>query len=99
MSCMHMRMAIAYSLGCHSRMQAPTARLDLASLGSLTFEAPDEKRFPALRLSRHVLAAGGSASTALNAANEVAVQAFLDGRIGFLRIAVLVEATLDRSAH
>jgi len=80
-------------------MQAPTARLDLASLGALSFEAPDEERFPALRLARQVLAAGGGSSTVLNAANEIAVQAFLDGRIGFLGIAALVEATLGRSAH
>ncbi|HSB58380.1 MAG TPA: 1-deoxy-D-xylulose-5-phosphate reductoisomerase, partial [Methyloceanibacter sp.] len=82
MSCPDMRTPIAYSLAWPNRMQAPTARLDLASLGALSFEAPDEDRFPALRLARDVLAAGGSASTVLNAANEVAVQAFLDGRIG-----------------
>jgi 1-deoxy-D-xylulose-5-phosphate reductoisomerase len=99
MSCPDMRTPIAYSLAWPERMQTPTARLDLASLGALSFEAPDEDRFPALRLARHVLAAGGSASTVLNAANEVAVQAFLDGRIGFLGIAALVEATLGRSAH
>ena len=80
-------------------MQAPTARLDLASISTLTFEAPDETRFPALRLARDVLAAGGSASTVLNAANEIAVEAFLDGRIGFLAIGRLVESTLDRSAN
>ena len=99
MSCPDMRTPIAYSLAWPNRMQAPTARLDLASLGALSFEAPDEERFPALRLARQVLAAGGGSSTVLNAANEVAVQAFLDGRIGFLGIAALVEATLDRSAH
>jgi 1-deoxy-D-xylulose-5-phosphate reductoisomerase len=99
MSCPDMRTPIAYSLAWPNRMQAPTARLDLASLGALSFEAPDEERFPALRLARHVLAAGGGSSTVLNAANEVAVQAFLDGRIGFLGIAALVEATLGRSAH
>ena len=89
-----MRTPIAYSLAWPSRMQAPTARLDLASVGTLTFEAPDDRRFPALRLARDVLAAGGSASTVLNAANEVAVAAFLDRRLGFLAIAGLVEATL-----
>jgi 1-deoxy-D-xylulose-5-phosphate reductoisomerase len=99
MSCPDMRTPIAYSLAWPNRMQAPTARLDLASLGALSFEAPDDKRFPALRLARHVLAAGGGSSTVLNAANEVAVQAFLDGRIGFLGIAALVEATLGRSAQ
>jgi 1-deoxy-D-xylulose-5-phosphate reductoisomerase len=75
-------------------MHAPTKRLDLASLGALTFEAPDEERFPALRLARAALEEGGSAGTVLNAANEVAVEAYLAGRIGFLAIAALVEATL-----
>src|SRR5262245_52057552 len=98
MSCPDMRTPIAYSLAWPDRMPAPTARLDLAGLGALSFEAPDEHRFPALRLARQVLAAGGGSSTVLNAANEIAVQAFLDGRIGFLGIAALVEATLGRSA-
>jgi 1-deoxy-D-xylulose-5-phosphate reductoisomerase len=99
MSCPDMRTPIAYSLAWPDRMQAPTARLDLASIGALAFEAPDETRFPSLRFARDVLAAGGSASTVLNAANEIAVEAFLDGRLGFLAIGQLVEATLDRSAH
>jgi len=94
MSCPDMRTPIAYSLAWPERMHAPTKRLDLAELGTLTFEAPDEKRFPALRLAREVLAAGGSAGTVLNAANEIAVEAFLAGRIGFLAIAGLVETTL-----
>ncbi len=98
MSCPDMRTPIAYSLAWPERMHAPTKRLDLAELGTLTFEAPDEKRFPALRLAREVLAAGGSAGTVLNAANEVAVEAFLAGRIGFLAIAGLVEATLAANA-
>jgi 1-deoxy-D-xylulose-5-phosphate reductoisomerase len=66
----------------------------LAELGTLSFERPDTDRFPALRLAREVLAEGGSAGTVLNAANEVAVEAFLARRIGFLAIAALVEATL-----
>ncbi|MGB6388224.1 MAG: 1-deoxy-D-xylulose-5-phosphate reductoisomerase [Methyloceanibacter sp.] len=98
MSCPDMRTPIAYSLAWPNRMEAPTERLDLASIGDLSFEPPDEAQFPALRLVREVLAAGGSASTILNAANEVAVEAFLDGRIGFLAIADLVEATLDRAS-
>ena len=98
MSCPDMRTPIAYSLAWPERMHAPTKRLDLAELGTLTFEAPDEKRFPALRLAREVLAAGGSAGTVLNAANEIAVEAFLAGRIGFLAIAGLVEATLAANA-
>ncbi len=99
MSCPDMRTPIAYSLAWPSRMQAPTARLDLASIGTLSFEAPDETRFPALRLARQVLRAGGSATTVLNAANEVAVEAFLAGRLGFLAIADVVEATLDRASQ
>jgi 1-deoxy-D-xylulose-5-phosphate reductoisomerase len=89
-----MRTPIAYSLAWPERMHAPTKRLDLAFLGTLSFETPDEERFPALKLAREVLAEGGSAGTVLNAANEVAVEAFLSGRIGFLSIAGLVEATL-----
>ena len=98
MGCPDMRTPIAYSLAWPERMHAPTKRLDLAELGTLSFETPDEERFPALRLAREVLAAGGSAGTVLNAANEVAVEAFLAGRIGFLAIAALVEATLAASA-
>ena len=98
MSCPDMRTPIAYSLAWPERMHAPTERLDLAALGTLSFEAPDFERFPALRLAREVLAAGGSAGTVLNAANEVAVEAFLGGKIGFLAIAALVEATLESSA-
>jgi 1-deoxy-D-xylulose-5-phosphate reductoisomerase len=97
MSSPDMRTPIAYSLAWPERMHAPTKRLDLAELGALTFEVPDMERFPALRLARDVLAAGGSAPTVLNAANEVAVEAFLGGRIGFLAIAALVEATLESS--
>jgi 1-deoxy-D-xylulose-5-phosphate reductoisomerase len=94
MACPDMRTPIAYSLAWPERMHAPTKRLDLAALGTLSFEAPDEARFPALKLARAVLEQGGSAGTVLNAANEVAVEAFLAGRIGFLGIAGLVEATL-----
>jgi 1-deoxy-D-xylulose-5-phosphate reductoisomerase len=97
MSCPDMRTPIAYSLAWPERMAAPTKRLDLAELGTLTFEAPNMERFPALRLGREVLAAGGSAGTVLNAANEVAVEAFLAGKIGFLAIVGLVEATLAAS--
>jgi 1-deoxy-D-xylulose-5-phosphate reductoisomerase len=93
-----MRTPIAYSLAWPERMHAPVARLDLAKLGALYFEAPDMMRFPALRIAMEALATGGSATTVLNAANEVAVQAFLDKRIGFLAIAGLVEATLEAAA-
>ena len=90
-----MRTPIAYALGWPKRIPAPAPRLDLAEIGQLTFEAPDPERFPALRLARHALQSGGSAPTVLNAANEVAVQAFLSRRIGFLDIARVVEQTLE----
>ncbi|MCW5752468.1 MAG: 1-deoxy-D-xylulose-5-phosphate reductoisomerase [Alphaproteobacteria bacterium] len=91
-----MRTPIAYALAWPDRIAAPVARLDLAKLGQLTFETPDSQRFPALRLARQALQSGGAAPTILNAANEVAVYAFLEGRIGFLQIARTVEETLDR---
>lgn len=89
-----MRTPIAYTLAWPERMVAPVARLDLAAVGLLTFEEPDPARFPALRLAREALQAGGSAPTILNAANEVAVRAFLEGNIGFLDIARVVEDAL-----
>ncbi|MGO8920029.1 MAG: 1-deoxy-D-xylulose-5-phosphate reductoisomerase [Stellaceae bacterium] len=89
-----MRTPIANALGWPKRIAAPSARLDLAQLGRLTFEPPDPERFPALRLARAALLAGGGAPTVLNAANEVAVAAFLEGRIGFLDIAAIVEDAL-----
>jgi len=93
-----MRTPIAYTLAWPERMAAPVARLDLVEIGQLTFEAPDSVRFPALRLARQALRAGGSAPTILNAANEVAVAGFLDGRLDFLGIADVVERTLERIA-
>ena len=90
-----MRTPIAYALGWPARAAAPTPRLDLAEIGRLTFEAPDEVRFPALRLAREALTAGGAGPTVLNAANETAVHAFLAGQIGFLDIAATVERTLE----
>jgi len=89
-----MRTPIAYALGWPKRMPTPAKRLDLAAIGSLTFENPDPVRFPALRLAREALKAGGTAPAVLNAANEVAVHAFLKGQIGFLDIAETVERTL-----
>ena len=94
-----MRTPIAYALGWPKRIEAPAPKLNLAEIAQLTFEAPDMTRFPALRLAREVLRAGGSAPTVLNAANEVAVQAFLDRKIGFLDIATLVEETLGAVPH
>ena len=90
-----MRTPIAYTLAWPERMAAPVNRLDFAAIGELTFEDPDPLRFPALRLARAALDAGGAAATRLNAANEVAVQAFLGRRIGFLDIAAVVEETLE----
>jgi 1-deoxy-D-xylulose-5-phosphate reductoisomerase len=91
-----MRTPIAYTMAWPERMKAPLAPLDLTALSKLTFEAPDMARFPALRLARESLSAGGSAPTTLNAANEIAVAGFLEGRIGFLQIAEIVEETLNR---
>jgi len=90
-----MRTPIAYALAWPQREGSPAARLDLAKIGSLTFEAPDQKRFPALRLAREALQAGRGAPTVLNAANEVAVQGFLEGRISFLDITLVVEHALE----
>jgi 1-deoxy-D-xylulose-5-phosphate reductoisomerase len=92
-----MRTPIAYALGWPERIQAPTARLDLIKLGQLTFEAPDEVRFPALALARAALVLGGAATTVLNGANELAVAAFLEGQIGFLDIARTVADSLERA--
>jgi 1-deoxy-D-xylulose-5-phosphate reductoisomerase len=93
-----MRTPIAYALAWPQRMTTPAERLDFTRLAALTFEAPDPVRFPALRLAREALTAGGSVPAVLNAANEVAVQAFLEQRIGFLDIARIVEDTLVRLA-
>lgn len=89
-----MRTPIAVALAWPERMAAPTQRLDLARIGSLTFEAPDEARFPALRLAREALLRGKTAPAILNAANEIAVAAFLGRKIGFCDIPRVVEAVL-----
>jgi 1-deoxy-D-xylulose-5-phosphate reductoisomerase len=91
-----MRPPIACALAWPDRMPWPAPKLDLARIGALTFEAPDVARFPAISLARHALDAGGFAPAAMNAANEVAVAAFLDRRIGFLDIASTVAQTLER---
>ena len=91
-----MRVPIAHTLAWPARMATPAARLDLAALGRLEFAEPDLARFPALRLAREALVAGGGAPTILSAANEIAVEAFLGGRIGFLHIAEIVGRVLDR---
>ncbi len=91
-----MRVPIAHTLAWPQRMATPAGRLDLAALGRLDFSEPDLVRFPALRLAREALRAGGGAPTILSAANEVAVDGFLQRRIGFLDIAALVARVLDR---
>ena len=83
------------SLAWPARMAAPTKRLDLVELGPLSFERPDEHRFQALGLARQAMQQGGMAPAVLNAANEVAVEAFLTRRLGFLQIAQLVAETLE----
>ncbi|MCH8615353.1 1-deoxy-D-xylulose-5-phosphate reductoisomerase [Sphingomonas sp. SM33] len=90
-----MRIPIAHALAWPERIATPAQRLDLAAIARLDFEAPDLERFPALRLAREALEAGGSAPIVLNAANEVAVASFLDGRIPFPDIARLVESALE----
>ena len=90
-----MRTPIAYTLAYPERMATPCRRLDLVEIARLDFEAPDFDRFPALGLALAALRAGGSAPAILNAANEIAVAGFLEGRVGFLDIAAIVSDTLD----
>lgn len=92
-----MRIPIAYALAYPDRIDTRADQLDLGRVGSLTFEAPDVERFPALRLARQALEEGGAAPIVLNAANEEAVAAFLDGRIAFLDICQTVEEALHRT--
>jgi 1-deoxy-D-xylulose-5-phosphate reductoisomerase len=91
-----MRVPIASCLAWPGRMDTPMASLDLTAIGTLSFFAPDETRFPATRLAREAAQAGGAAPAVLNAANEEAVAAFLAGKIGFTRIPLTVERTLAR---
>jgi len=91
-----MRTPIAHALAWPDRMAAPVARLDFAKVARLDFEAPDPVRFPALALARAAVEAGGARPAILNAANEVAVAAFLGGAGGFLEIAAIVADTLER---
>lgn len=93
-----MRVPIASCLAWPARMDTPCAPLDLAALGELTFRAPDEDRFPATRICRAAVEAGGAAPAVLNATNEVAVAAFLAGHLPFTRISVMVEELLGRYA-
>ena len=91
-----MRTPISYTLAWPGRMKTPTARLDLAQIGQLTFQAPDYEKFPALGLAREAIRIGGPAPTVLNAANEIGVAAFLAKRIGFLDISAVVASTLEQ---
>src|SRR3954471_12206888 len=91
-----MRVPIAYALHHPDRVDVPVPRLDLAEVGALTFEPPDLEAFPCLRLAREAAVAGGTAPCVLNAANEVAVHAFLEGRLGFLGIPAVIGESLRR---
>jgi len=90
-----MRIPIGYCIAWPDRIETPAAKLDLAKLGKLTFEEPDPVRFATLSLGREAMAKGGTAPAIMNAANEVAVQAFLDNKIGFLDIEKIIEKTLS----
>ncbi len=90
-----MRIPIAHALAWPARIETPCLPLDLTRIGRLDFEAPDNTRFPALRLARQAAESGGDRPAVLNAANEIAVAAFLAGRIGFLEIATIVEDVLS----
>jgi 1-deoxy-D-xylulose-5-phosphate reductoisomerase len=90
-----MRIPIAHTLAWPGRIATASPRLDLASVGRLEFSAPDLIRFPALRLAREALQAGGGSPTILNAANEIAVEAFLTRKIGFLDIVDIVERVMQ----
>lgn len=92
-----MRTPIAYSLSWPRRIETPARSLTVDDLASMTFENPDESRFPALRIAKQVLNHGGASGTIFNAANEIAVEAFLSGAISFMSIAELVERTLEQA--
>jgi 1-deoxy-D-xylulose-5-phosphate reductoisomerase len=94
-----MRIPIAYALAWPERMATLAQKLDLPAIARLEFDVPDLERFPALRLAREALEAGGAASIVLNAANEVAVASFLDGAIRFPEIAALVQEALNSSPY
>ena len=91
-----MRIPIAYALGWPKRIKTPVKQLKLEEIGRLSFMAPDQDKFPSLRLAREALKQGGNAPTILNAANEIAVSSFLTGKINFLTITNIVEETLKQ---
>jgi 1-deoxy-D-xylulose-5-phosphate reductoisomerase len=95
LGCPDMRTAIGYALSYPKRCDLPIERLDFAKLARLDFEAPDEVRFPALRLARRAMETGGSQGAVLNGAKETALEAFIKGRIGFLAMAEIVEEVMD----
>lgn len=90
-----MRHPIGYALNWPARAPLPVARLDLAALGQLTFRAPDDARYPALRLAREVMALGGLAGACFNAAKEIALDHFIAGHLGFMQMSVVVDETLN----
>jgi 1-deoxy-D-xylulose-5-phosphate reductoisomerase len=92
-----MRVAIGYALSFPERVNLPVERLDFAKLSRLDFEAPDETRFPALRLARQAMQEGGLSGAVLNAAKEVALEAFIQGRIPFLKMALIVASVLEQT--
>jgi 1-deoxy-D-xylulose-5-phosphate reductoisomerase len=93
-----MRTPIAYALGYPERLQSGVSSLDLFKIARLDFEAPDTKKFPCLRLAFDALNAGGNAAAIMNAANEVAVEAFIKEKISFTDIPVLIESVLENSS-
>jgi len=95
LGCPDMRTAIGYALTYPNRSKLDVERLDFAKLARLDFEAPDEVRFPALRLARTALERGGLQGAVMNAAEEIAFHAFCDGRIGFLEMADIAERVMD----
>ncbi|MCA1369087.1 1-deoxy-D-xylulose-5-phosphate reductoisomerase [Bradyrhizobium sp. BRP14] len=98
LGCPDMRTAIGYALSYPKRCELPIERLDFAKLARLDFEAPDELRFPALKLARRAMEAGGVQGAVLNGAKETALEAFIKGRVGFLAMAEIVEKVMDRLA-
>jgi 1-deoxy-D-xylulose-5-phosphate reductoisomerase len=98
MGCPDMRTAIGYALSYPSRPSLDVQRLDFTKLSRIDFEAPDEDRFPALRLARNAMEAGGLQGAVLNAAKEVALEAFIDGRLGFLEMAAITEDVMGQMA-
>ena len=94
-----MRTPISYALGWPQRLETPAPVLNLQKIGNLYFEDPDEVRFPALRLAREALKIGGNAPTTLNAANEIAVEGFLNKKINFIEITTVVENTLENTPY